>query len=162
VTYLFGQEAKKIIRNLLTKTMLRSSVTKVAGQHSRVLTSLRYPSTIANNTLPLWNIQPTAVRAFSAPRSTSWDGLAERSRVDGGTAQPWQAEGAVDIQRVTQQAMIHELIQQQTNTIQSVVPWFLQNMTPSYFRQVPEKYRIDHIKAIAAIEGTKQTQNQKN
>jgi hypothetical protein len=141
--------------------MLRSGVTKAAGRHSRVLASLRFPSTIAENTLPICNVRTTAVRAFLAPPSTSWDGLSERSRVDGGTAQPWQAEGAVDIQRVTQQAMIHELVQQQTNTIQSVVPWFLQNMPPAYFHQVPEKYRIDHIKAIAAIKGAKQKQKQK-
>jgi hypothetical protein len=134
--------------------MLRSAVAKVTGRHSRVLASARLPSTITDNTLSLWNIRTTSVRAFSAPPSTSWDSLAERPRGDG--AQPWQAEGSVDIQRVTQQALIHELVQQQTSTIESVVPWFLQNMPPAYFSQVPEKYRIDHIKAIAAMKGTEQ------
>jgi hypothetical protein len=143
--------------------MLRSGVSKVAGRHSRVLASVRLPLTFTNKTRPLqvWNIRTKAARAFSAPPSSSWDSFTEKSRVDGGTFQPWQAEGALDIQRVTQQAMIHELVQQQTNTIQSVVPWFLQNMPPAYFHQVPEKYRIDHIKAIAAIKGAKQKQKQK-
>ncbi|CAB9499861.1 Glutamate dehydrogenase 2 [Seminavis robusta] len=126
--------------------MLRSGVTKLARQQARVLAAARSP-------MPLWNIQTTA--AFSSappPPRSSWDSLADRGlRQDHGMAQPWQAEGALDIQRVTQQAMIHELIQEQTNTIQSVVPWFLQNMPPPYFRQVPEKFRVDHIKAIAAI-----------
>lgn len=81
--------------------------------------------------------------------------MAGRGLNQDGTAvsKPWQAEGALDIQRVTQQAMVHELVQQQTDTIQKVVPWFLQNMPPAYFNQVPEKFRVDHIKAIAAIQG---------
>jgi glutamate dehydrogenase len=66
-------------------------------------------------------------------------------------ARAWQAEHNSDVQRVTQNAMIYELQQQQTKTIEEVVPWFLQNMPSSYFRQVPEPFRMDHIKAIAAI-----------
>jgi len=63
----------------------------------------------------------------------------------------WQAEENEDIQRVTQQAIIHELTQRQSRTIESVVPWFLENMPPSYFRQVPWETRINQIKAISAI-----------
>lgn len=124
--------------------MLRSSVSKLAAGRSRAF--LR--------------TSPVAVSLkSSAPRClylsySSWGDHGSSGGGSGGTAQPWQAEGALDIQRVTQQAMIHEIITQQTNTIQEVVPWFLQNMPPSYFRQVPEKFRVDHIKAIAAIKGT--------
>lgn len=63
----------------------------------------------------------------------------------------WQAEHNADVQRVTQNAMIYELTQQQSRTIEDVVPWFLGNMPASYFRQVPDHFRMDHIKAIAAI-----------
>jgi glutamate dehydrogenase len=63
----------------------------------------------------------------------------------------WQAENNTDVQRVTQNAMIYELTQQQTRTIETVVPWFLSSMPASYFRQVPEAFRMDHIKAISAI-----------
>jgi len=63
----------------------------------------------------------------------------------------WQAEENEDIQRVTQKAIIHELTQRQSQTIESVVPWFLENMPASYFRQVPWDTRINHIKAISAI-----------
>eukprot|EP00980_Cylindrotheca_fusiformis_P007187 scaffold1514_cov118-Cylindrotheca_fusiformis.AAC.7 len=63
----------------------------------------------------------------------------------------WQAERNADVQRVTQNAMIYELTQNQAATIQSVVPWFLKNMPASYFYQVPESFRMDHIKAIASI-----------
>ena len=63
----------------------------------------------------------------------------------------WQAAHNIDIQRVTQTAMIHELTQQQTRSIEKVVPWFLSMMPAPYFRQVPESFRLDHIKAISAI-----------
>eukprot|EP00579_Thalassiosira_antarctica_P006999 CAMPEP_0201883804 /NCGR_PEP_ID=MMETSP0902-20130614/16244_1 /ASSEMBLY_ACC=CAM_ASM_000551 /TAXON_ID=420261 /ORGANISM="Thalassiosira antarctica, Strain CCMP982" /LENGTH=1085 /DNA_ID=CAMNT_0048412667 /DNA_START=161 /DNA_END=3418 /DNA_ORIENTATION=+ len=63
----------------------------------------------------------------------------------------WQAAHNIDIQRVTQTAMIHELTQQQTRSIEKVVPWFLSTMPAPYFRQVPESFRLDHIKAISAI-----------
>lgn len=63
----------------------------------------------------------------------------------------WQAAHNIDIQRVTQTAMIHELTQQQTRSIEKVVPWFLNTMPAPYFRQVPESFRLDHIKAISAI-----------
>ena len=90
-------------------------------------------------------------RAFS-----SIDELHLRSH---STAQPdsgpefrsWQASHNLDIQRVTQKAMIHELTQQQTRSIEKVVPWFLNTMPAPYFRQVPESFRLDHIKAISAI-----------
>lgn len=118
--------------------MLRSSITKVAG---RVVAR---PSSSSLGALRI-----------SAPRCfySSWGDHGSRGTGGEGTAQPWQAQGAFDIQRVTQQAIIHELVTQQTYTIQNVVPWFLQNMPPPYFRQVPEKFRMDHIKAIAAIKG---------
>lgn len=40
----------------------------------------------------------------------------------------WQAAHNSDVQRVTQKAMIYELIHEQTRTIESVIPWFLENM----------------------------------
>lgn len=64
----------------------------------------------------------------------------------------WQATHNVDVQRVTQNAMIYELQQSQTKTIETVVPWFLSQMPASYFRQVPDHLRYDHIKAIAAVQ----------
>ena len=57
----------------------------------------------------------------------------------------------VDVQNVTRKAYIYELIHQQTKTIEDTVPWFLDNMPASYFKQVPERFRMDHIKAIAAV-----------
>lgn len=53
-----------------------------------------------------------------------------------GDFRSWQASHNVDIQRVTQTAMVHELTQQQTRSIERVVPWFLNTMPAPYFRQV--------------------------
>lgn len=63
----------------------------------------------------------------------------------------WQAQHNADVQRVTQNAMIYELTQDQTRTIERAVPWFLSNMPASYFQQVPDEFRKDHIKAISAV-----------
>lgn len=84
----------------------------------------------------------TNIRALSSSSSSSHSDNKFRS---------WQASHNIDIQRVTQTAMIHELTQQQTRSIEKVVPWFLDTMPAPYFRQVPESFRLDHIKAISAI-----------
>lgn len=54
----------------------------------------------------------------------------------------WQASQNIDIQRVTQTAMVHELTQQVSRSIEKVVPWFLNTMPAPYFRQVPESFRV--------------------
>jgi hypothetical protein len=86
-----------------------------------------------------------------------WKGVeSSMSRLGGSWKEPgekmaWQADEDSDIQRVTTLATIHELTKQQTRSIESVVPWFLKNMPASYFRQVPESFRQDHLRAISAI-----------
>ena len=54
----------------------------------------------------------------------------------------WQAENNLDIQRVTQSAIIHELTQEQTRTIESVVPWFLNDMPVSLSNERAMKVKI--------------------
>ena len=54
----------------------------------------------------------------------------------------WQASQNIDIQRVTQTAMVHELTQQVSRSIEKVVPWFFNTMPAPYFRQVPESFRV--------------------
>jgi len=81
---------------------------------------------------------------------TSAQPAAHYEHIDSKTS--WQAQDNIDIQRVTQKAIIHELTQQQTKTIEDIVPWFLNNMPCSYFRSVPEQFRMDHIKALSAIQ----------
>lgn len=90
-----------------------------------------------------------AARLFLARRAV-FSGTFYGSLGEPGTT-AWQAQQNIDIQRVTQTAIIHELTQQQIHTIETTVPWFLKNMPGSYFRQVPEAFRMDHLKAISAI-----------
>ena len=54
------------------------------------------------------------------------EGIPTPSSSNNATA--WQAAHNEEVQRVTQKAMIYELIHEQTRTIESVVPWFLDNM----------------------------------
>jgi hypothetical protein len=92
-----------------------------------------------------------------AGQGGGWKGVeSSMSRLGGSWKEPgekmaWQADEDSDIQRVTTLATIHELTKQQTRSIETVVPWFLKNMPASYFRQVPESFRQDHLRAISAI-----------
>jgi hypothetical protein len=52
----------------------------------------------------------------------------------------WQAERNTDVQHMTQNAMIYKLTQQQTRTIEDVVPWFLKQMPASSFRWFPDAF----------------------
>lgn len=67
------------------------------------------------------------------------------------SAKAWQALDNSHVQDVTVKALIYDLVHQQTATLENTVPWFLTNMPVSYFDQVPETFRKDHIKAISAI-----------
>lgn len=55
------------------------------------------------------------------------------------------------LQQVTMKSLIAEVAEQQRELATKVVPWFLRNMPASYFRQVPESLRSQHIKAITAL-----------
>jgi len=54
--------------------------------------------------------------------------LHEKPFVPSKPAAAWQAAHNVDVQRVTQKAIVYELTQQQSQTLESVVPWFLETM----------------------------------
>lgn len=100
---------------------------------------------------------PTVYKSFRSSSTGAWKGVeSSMSRLGGSWKEPgqkraWQADQDTDIQRVTVLATIHELTQQQVRTIEKIVPWFLQSMPASYFRQVPESFRQDHLRAISAI-----------
>jgi hypothetical protein len=88
----------------------------------------------------------------TSPYGSLGDPMPSSSSLSSLSAASWQATHNIDVQRVTQNAMIYELQQSQTKTIETVVPWFLRQMPPSYFQQVPDRLRTDHIKAIAAVQ----------
>jgi len=62
-----------------------------------------------------------------------------------------------NLQKVTTQALIHEISLQQMEGAAHVVPWFLKNMPAAYFNQTPEDSRKQHLKAIQAIRDLQQS-----
>jgi hypothetical protein len=44
--------------------------------------------------------------------------------------------------------------QASTATLNTTVPWFMQNMPSSYFKQTSRQTRVEHIKAVAALRDT--------
>jgi hypothetical protein len=50
-----------------------------------------------------------------------------------------------------EQALMEEIAIQQSDTVKTVVPWFLNEMPNSYFKQIREELQRSHIKAMAAL-----------
>ena len=84
-----------------------------------------------------------------------------------GSNKSWVPVSDEKLQQVTMKSLIHEVAEQQRELaakvmvdsvcessfeqVKQVVPWFLRNMPASYFRQVPENLRSQHVKAITAL-----------
>ena len=47
--------------------------------------------------------------------------------------------------------LMREVARQQQENVAKVVPWFVNNMPPGYFTNVPEHVRLQHLKAVASI-----------
>ncbi len=78
-----------------------------------------------------------------------WDGDAPPS-----ANKSWVPVEGASLQKVTRQALVHELTQVQMSMANTVVPWFLSQMPSAYFRQVPESVRVQHLRAICALQDT--------
>lgn len=52
---------------------------------------------------------------------------------------------------MARKALIHDMSMRQTQNASEVVPWFLENMPASYFRQVSDDLRSQHLTVVAAI-----------
>lgn len=87
----------------------------------------------------------TGRNGFNSDRVSNQNG-----NVDSNPAS-WQPQNHADIQRVTSQALIYELTRTTANTIETVVPWFLNTMPESYFQQIPPYLRHEHLKALTAV-----------
>jgi glutamate dehydrogenase len=87
------------------------------------------------------------LRAVAANNNTNRSSSSNSSA----PSKTWQAVDNITVQDVTAKALIYDLVQQQAAALEKTVPWFLTNMPASYFLQVPETIRRDHIKAISAV-----------
>lgn len=57
---------------------------------------------------------------------------------------------------ISEAALSQSLLEMQTKSSASTVPWFLKNMPQSYFRAVQEDERLLHLNAIAALQHAQQ------
>lgn len=71
--------------------------------------------------------------------------------VRGAKTKTWVPTDASEIQKITTQAMIHEVAEKQKEQANRVVPWFLQNMPASYFQQASAAAQAQHVQAITTV-----------
>jgi hypothetical protein len=96
-------------------------------------------------------LRSSALRAMCYPPSTKYSSSNHPSLSSTSAATPWQATDNINVQEVTRKALIYELIHQQSETIQAIVPWFLDNMPYSYFKQVPEQFAFNTSKRLPPL-----------
>ncbi|OWZ23165.1 NAD-specific glutamate dehydrogenase [Phytophthora megakarya] len=84
----------------------------------------------AQSTMHNRSLQTTVARAFSAQSDASTE--------------------------VCEEEMLRALDKFQKDAAGNTVPWFLENMPPSYFRSIHEEDRLQHLNAITALLGAEQ------
>ena len=96
-----------------------------------------------------------SARAHSSKASMAND-VSEQQRLTASALTPsssksWVANDSSEQQRHAVSALMHDFTQAQMDTSRTLVPWFLAKMPASYFRQVPEATRLEHLKAISSL-----------
>eukprot|EP00298_Acanthocystis_sp_HF-20_P016987 c21644_g1_i1.p1 GENE.c21644_g1_i1~~c21644_g1_i1.p1 ORF type:complete len:1079 (+),score=527.64 c21644_g1_i1:2-3238(+) len=69
------------------------------------------------------------------------------------TTHSWSNGNIEPGKSVSEEVLVNQLNAQQVASSNELVPWFLKNMPQSYFRQVSEKARMSHLKALSALYG---------
>lgn len=64
----------------------------------------------------------------------------------------WMPRDEEALQHAATTALMHEYTQMQLKTAETLVPWFLDEMPESYFRSVSEADRLQHLRAISALQ----------
>ncbi|UIZ21305.1 hypothetical protein KXD40_001076 [Peronospora effusa] len=70
-------------------------------------------------------------------------------------ARAFSSQGDASVE-VSEQQMLRALDKFQKDAAGNTVPWFLENMPPSYFRSIHEEDRLQHLNAITALVGAEQ------
>lgn len=63
----------------------------------------------------------------------------------------WVPQENEALQKITTQALIHEVSMAQITEVSTFVPWFLKNMPAAYFRQTPDATKKQHISTLGAM-----------
>lgn len=66
-------------------------------------------------------------------------------------AKSWVPQSEEALQKVTTQALIHEVAEHQKEQATRVVPWFLKNMPAAYFKQISAGVQSQHVQAITTV-----------
>ncbi len=91
-----------------------------------------------------WGLTPLTAARASIPQITvnavnGVNTFSSTAMVNGGNVSP------EELRKITATALIHEMNLRQMETSNKIVPWFYENMPPSYFRQVDEELRKQHL-----------------
>ncbi|EEY57279.1 NAD-specific glutamate dehydrogenase, putative [Phytophthora infestans T30-4] len=70
-------------------------------------------------------------------------------------ARAFSAQSDADVE-VCEKELLQSLDKFQKEAAGNTVPWFLENMPPSYFRSIHEEDRMQHLNAITALVGAEQ------
>ena len=70
-------------------------------------------------------------------------------------ASNWMPKDKEELSRMAREALIHQLTEHQQRVSEELVPWYLKTMPASYFRQTTEHSRLEHLRAIGSLYGTK-------
>lgn len=68
------------------------------------------------------------------------------------TMRSWVPRDEESLQHNATTALMHDYTQMQLKTAERLVPWFLHEMPESYFRTVSEADRLQHLRAISALQ----------
>jgi glutamate dehydrogenase len=84
-------------------------------------------------------------------------GSAVRRNATKAKTKSWVPKEVDKLEKVIVGSLKHTLSQTQMGVSEKVVPWFLQNLPASYFREIGEVTRMGHLKGLAALWGVSGT-----
>ncbi len=59
--------------------------------------------------------------------------------------------GMATVSKPSAEELIKRISAEENQSIQKLVPWFLEQMPDAYFQQVSESTRVEHLKALSAL-----------
>ena len=95
-------------------------------------------------------------RAFRLKSTNAVEETPDATRVGEEGSTKWTTD-LKSISNLTAKALIHEINMSQMDNASKVVPWYLENMPASYFRQVNEDLRTQHLTVMSSLHNLSQS-----
>lgn len=70
-----------------------------------------------------------------------------------GSAKSWVPSSGDQLERAVANSMIMEMSQNSFQIVEKIVPWYLNSLPASYFMEVSEATRMEHLKGLVALRG---------